>query len=147
MSEGLSARTAIVTGAARSILRAGARCCAREGAFGDANPVTALVRSVHDGVCAIGMLANMAGVMVQTPITEASVEPSGVTVNGMTHCTPTYTVISKVTYVADVCEIWQSPDVLTPTFASLTLQTPVGAYGHYVAASDHSEHPCREGWR
>ncbi len=67
------------------------------------------------------------------------VERDGVAVNTVTPGVPTRTAMSETTYDADARARWQDPDVITPAFVHLSLQTPSGIHDRHVNAWELSE--------
>ena len=72
--------------------------------------------------------------------------PHGIAVNSLTPGAPTHTAMSETTYDEDMRKVWKDPDVLTPAFVHLALQTPAGIHDQYVDAWALSEKLRAEGW-
>ena len=73
--------------------------------------------------------------------------PHGIAVNSLTPGAPTHTTMSETTYDEDTRKVWKDPDVLTPAFVHLALQTPAGIHDQYVDAWALSESLRAEGWK
>ena len=73
--------------------------------------------------------------------------PHGIAVNTLTPGAPTHTAMSETTYNEDMRKAWKDPDVLTPAFLHLALQTPEGVHDQYVDAWALSESLRAEGWK
>jgi len=66
-------------------------------------------------------------------------ESDGIAVNTITPGVPTHTAMSETTYGPEARAQWRDPDVITPAFVHLALQTPVGIHDQYVNAWTLSE--------
>ena len=66
-------------------------------------------------------------------------ERDGISVNTVTPGVPTRTAMSETTYDAETRARWQDPEVITPAFVHLALQTPSGIHDRHVNAWELSE--------
>lgn len=65
--------------------------------------------------------------------------PHGVAVSTITPGVPLHTAMSETTYPPEVRAIWRDPEVITPAFVHMALQTPDGLHDQHVNAWRLSE--------